>query len=345
MPRDRLIALMLIAPAVVGAVFSLVRFAQEGGDVPHEAHYKHAAKILEQQLDDDTGLVLLPAWTQRPLAYLDDGKQWEPGDDPARQPYHRYANLMVLVENDGEQGVRQLQTRFGAQSVKELFKEGPLRVLDVDVSAEGRATYDFRDALADAVAVRVSKAGEQPCTRRGAVLQCSPKDRWMRVAKEWHLVTENGREVLWAHPPPSGEKVRLRYDQLQLGKALVLSGGFTRRGSDRAKAPVRVRVLFYKGLLQGQPTTQTPEVLVDKKFPVAFNWTSQRHDVSAHAGQKGAVVFEVSSTNHSNGHFGFDAMLVDGGGPFTPPPPLPPPAVVDDAGVAPDDTTAEGGQP
>ena len=327
MKKSPWIAAFILVPVLAGAFFSLARLVSEGSDVPSEQHYQEVQRFLSSEMGDDDGLVLLPAWTLRPLVHFKT-PHWEPGDDISPLNLRRYRTLFVLVEPDGQQGLQRLQSQYG-ERLEVAFEAGPIQILKATTLPEQQVGVDFRALLDDKAKVQLHKKNEvMNCSLHvQGGWRCPGKDAWQRVNREWQLVTENGRPAIWAHPPRPGEKITIRFDHIELGKELFVSGGFSRKASTRAKAPATLRAYFYEGLLAGADFVEGKEhqnrkLLGEKKFPVGFSWDSAAFSTSQLLGQKGAVVFEVTSEDYRQGHFAFDAMLV-GGGLFSP---LPPPA-------------------
>ncbi|MCP4501299.1 MAG: hypothetical protein GY822_15170 [Deltaproteobacteria bacterium] len=351
MNKDRLIASLILVPVLAGAFFSLARLSSESDDVPTEEHYEAVANFLHQEMSKQDGLVVLPAWTLRPQVHL-QGIVWEPGDNVDTQLFHRYESLFVLVEPDGERGLELLQTRFGKE-LQKTFQVGNVEIYKVEMAKHQMAGYDFRASVDDNAVVQLHKKGKViDCSlRTTGGWRCPGKDSWQRVTRERLLVAENGRSALWAHPPRPGEKVTVRFDNLQLGTSLAVSGGFTRKASAHAKAPVRLRAFFYGDLAEEDSfvdanAKNSRVKIFEKSFEVIFDWRSAEVSTKEHAGKKGAVVFEISSKDYRQGHFAFDALLVEGGA-FTPLPPLPAPIEVNnsDGGQVETSTSAAVGTP
>lgn len=299
--RDRLWAAALLVPVVVGAIFSLVRFTLEGDDVPREADYAAAAEALERAgfSPDGDALAVLPPWSLRAHKAL---KRFAPiaSDDLAEQPLARYARLFVVVEPDAERYLEPLLARLGEPAASE--EEGRVRVLRFDLGGP-RVAYDFSARLADADIV-IEREGEvlSRCDvpAKGG-LRCAGRKHWMRLSREWLLVSENGQRVVWAHPPPAGEVLSLTWSGVPLGDEIVFRAGHTRSGSTAAKAAVHVDVVV------------DGEVLERLRYPPRFSFDATRIDTSRFAGREVEVSFRVSTKNDGKNHWAFDAVAARGG--------------------------------
>lgn len=298
MNRELGIAASLLAPILLGSVFALGRFALEGGDVPAASTYAEARQAMEAAgFDAGRGdvLAILPAWSLRPLEELKDFP-WITGDNLGERPLDRWRRLYVLVENDGEVELERLRERRGAGET--LFTSGPLRLLRFDLEAP-RVMADLGRSLAQAEVRILDARGEEAVactTRRRDGKGCPGRKGWQRVSREHLLVTENGDEAVWAHPPPLPEKLEVAWPEVELGSSLVLRAGFTRTGADKARAPVHVDVM-----LDG-------ERLERVSFEPAFDFRSVRLDTDKDKGKRARVSFVISSRDNANSHFAFDAF-------------------------------------
>lgn len=241
--RDRLIATALLLPIGVAVAFSIARLALEAGDVPDDDDLAAAAAhIAEQKLDDDDAIAVLPPWSLRPLLALQEhSARVVASDGPWWQLTRgRVRRLLVLREPDAEPWLAHLDlppaastTTFGVVTVTAHDAGGP-------------ALFDFRERLGDAtVDVGAAPGGgeRQPCSEpvRGGV-HCGGRPAWLRVAREWALVTENGSDVVAAHPPKAGEALTLSWVDVDVGASLVVAAGHTRDAAQRASAAVRLTV-------------------------------------------------------------------------------------------------------
>src|SRR5258708_1357079 len=110
--RNRTGVLML-APVVVAAIWSLVRLLAYPSHVPRDADYLQAAQVLKAQAAaTGDAVAVLPAWSLRPYPFLRDAPLIAPDTLPDG-PLDRYKRLFVVAEPDADAAVRRLTTRLG----------------------------------------------------------------------------------------------------------------------------------------------------------------------------------------------------------------------------------------
>lgn len=298
---DRLIGVALIAPVVVGLCFSGLRFVQEADDVPDDAAYDAARLQCEQwgfSLPQDA-VTVLPAWSLRAHQYL---RSLEPlsGDMLAERPLDRIARLFVLVEPDGEDAFAALLERLGSPATHQRIDNVVLYRFDLG------GPYVSYDLVANLTAAEVGIEGKNgeiaPCELRiRDGVACAGAPVWQRVSREHLLVTENSQRVVWAHPPPAGNTLVLRWRETPSARELVFSAGFTRRGADSATAPV---VVEFRASGQRIGTIQ---------FPPQFAFTTHRVQLPAEATHGGEFEIRIHTASNEKSHWAFDAFLSRGG--------------------------------
>ena len=303
MTKDARIAAALLIPVVVGALFSLVRFALEGSDVPRDEDYDAAlAVIVEQGYDRGLDAVaVMPPWSLRASQHLRTLSLIS-ADLLHERPLHRYRRLFLVVEPDAGRWLRPLLDTLGAPSQEQ--DAGRVDVLTFELAGP-RVTYDFRERLFDAV-VEIGDVSGAPepkalCDRRSdRGWSCPSRPSWQRVTRQHLLVSENGDDALWVHPPPRGEELILSYANVELGDVLVLRAGHTREGVDRAKAPVVVRVLV------------ADQEVARVERDVRFHFRTDVIDTSRFHGQRADVAFRIHTENNGSNHFAIDAYAARG---------------------------------
>lgn len=300
MTRDARLAGLLLLPLIAGALFSLARFALEGADVPRDEDYRAARAVLDESgfVPGVDAVAVLPPWSLRAHQHL-RGLKPVSGDLLEEVPLHRHRRLFLVVEPDADRWLDPALERHGAPSLEK--PAGRLRVLVFDLGG-AKTTYDFREHLFDAE-VRVADARGQTrasCDRRLARgWGCQGRPSWQRATRQWLLVTENGEDAIWAHPPVRGEALELTWREVPLGDALVVRAGHTREGSDRAKAPVVVEVL-----IGGAPVARLER-------DVRFHYRTDVVDTSRFAGRRADVTLRVSTEDNGTNHFAIDAWAAD----------------------------------
>ncbi len=298
MGRDARWAILLGAPLVVAVVFSLARVAAEPFHVPAEEDYPAARAVLDEAgyAPAVDAWAVLPPWSLRAWKHLGDRKPMS-GDGLWRRPLHRYARLFVVVEPDAGQFLQPLQQRLGPPAAEK--EAGRLRVLRWDLGGP-HVAFDFTAHVEDAtVRILASNGAATPCetvTRGGKA--CAGRGAWMKVTRQWLLVSENGDEALWAHPPPPGQTLELRWDNVTLGPSIVVRAGHTREGADRATGEVRLHI-----------KVDDREVGVVRRKP-AFDFVPEEIPIPGVTGPGHTVTFQVETDQDATNHFVLDAYAV-----------------------------------
>ena len=292
----------ILLPTVIAGVFSLWAFWSEGHNVPAAEDYQAAAATLDAKWTEGDLLTVLPAWSLRPFEFI-RGRERITGDAVVNAPLHRARRLIVVAEPDSERTVAELTSRLGPPAA--LLDRPRLRVLAFNVYSGGVA-HDFRADLSAASVSLTTSKGDVLCPPSHHVFQCAGRKNWQRVEREFVLVTENSADAIWAHPPPRGETLRLQWNAIPLGDAVVVRGGFDRDGSSKAQAPVRINIV---ATTEAGDSVEVGSIT----FPVAFAYRTTRLPMPpAVRGQQATLTFEVSSSNNSSANFAFDAMTVFG---------------------------------
>jgi hypothetical protein len=232
--RDRVVATLILVPVVVAVVVSYARLVAERADVPGDDDIAAAAASARDAAGDDGAIVILPPWSVRPLAALGEAADHVVASDgpAAALLVGRYARVVAIVEPDAAPwraalaplGAPQSEQAFGPVVVQTFVGGGPARF----------------DALAAFATAHVDVDGT-PCVERvdrGAVVgvRCPGDVAALRVTREYALVSENGRRVVRLPTPARGQRVALRFDDVDLGDTLVVAAGHTRTGAERGRA-------------------------------------------------------------------------------------------------------------
>lgn len=301
-PRDLGVAALLLVPVLAGAAFSLVRYAQETGDIPADAHYAAIAEAMEGQgFDaDKDGLAVLPPWSLRPHVFL---KRYRPmgSDQLGERPLHRYARLFVVLEPDHEPHSAALFNKHGRGEL--VAEAGPVQLVRYDFG-EPRALFDLRARLRDAQVRLTDKDGDtvQACERwTGSAWRCGKRKDWQRVEAEWQLVSENGQRAIWAHPPKRAERLEIAWDDVPFGDGLVLRGGHTRTGADHARGPVEVEVWI------------GDEQLAALDYPPRFSFDATTLDTAKFKGRRDRLTLRIYTRRNGKQHWAFDGWTFAGG--------------------------------
>ncbi len=284
----------MLGPVALAALFAVVRLGLETADVPADDAYPalYAALAADGFDAGQDAIAVFPAWSLR--AWVDAPVRPISSDVLSEDDLLRYRRVYLVVEPDPSDE----HERFVAQrGPGELVHEGGrLRLVRYALSGP-RVVYDFREHLQDAVIEIQDRSGETQvvCTDVIALgVHCDGRKEWQRLTREWRLVTENGREVMWAHPPKKPERLVVKYPGAG-AQTLSVGWGFTRTGSEKKDAPVHFTVRV------------GDEVVLDESVPRAFRFRQK----TVRAAQPGPVTFEIwAEQSNARAHFTFDAYAL-----------------------------------
>lgn len=298
MTRAALVAALIVLPLVLSAVVDLALLAREGTHVPEDREYTDARDaLLRDGFDAQNDVIaILPAWSLRPLQATHD-LPWISGDLLWERPLDRHRRVYVVVERDGEEAFERV--REGPYAATRVIETRALALWRIDVGGPHVTTDFARDlSRADVRIVDASGTTLTTCAEpvRGG-FRCAGRKPWQRVTRERALVTENGDDVVWAHAPPKGETIEVRFADVTLGNSVVLRAGHTRTGSDKARAPVDVDVLFEN------------EILLARAVPPRFHFATDRIDTQARSGARGTLTIRIHTVDESSQHFAFDGFV------------------------------------
>jgi hypothetical protein len=273
----------------------LVALTLETGDVPADDDYAAVAEALNAAPFDPAQdrVVILPPWSLRPLVALKH-LPWITGDHLATRPAHRLRDLYLVVEPDADADLEAIEARWGWPEL--IAKAGDVQLMKLSTGAP--TVVDDLAARLTTATIQLTKGGTiTPCDKRsGDGFRCEGRKGWQRVSRERRLVTENGDLVVWAHPPPKGERLEITWPGVALDEQLIIRAGFARKGANWAKAPVRLRVRV------------GDEEIASLEREPAFDFRADIVDTQAFAGQKRPVTFWIDTRNNSKAHFAFDAF-------------------------------------
>jgi hypothetical protein len=279
--------------ALIGVpiLWTAVVWIQEAARIPADADRTQAARAVHEGWQEGDALAIAPPWALRNLAVLGD---LEPTFDPQlaeRPPDAR--RLWVVAEREGEPTLEALARRFPLELREE---HGRMSVARFGLGQQ--RGFHVVDHLARARVSIEGKGPAVPCDRwRAERWDCQGRPDWQHVSAEFLDVDMAPRRALWAHPPPAGETLWLRFPGVTLGRELELWGGHTVHGAQSAKAAVQVRAL-----LDGQP-------LGSASFPPAYPMRGKRLDTSALAGRTGELALAIDTPDNGANHFCVDAVI------------------------------------
>jgi hypothetical protein len=289
--------MLLLAPVCGALLFSCVRLILERDDVPELADYQAVRVALDEEhhfARAHDALAVLPPWSLRPLEAVG---ALDPisGDALFARPLHRHQRLFVLVEPDGEDDLDAFVAKHGPPAGRQQL--GRVALLRFELR-EAPVVFDFAARIEDAEVSLVRGddvvACDVPLARGFA---CRGQKEWLRVQRQWLLVSENGDEALWTPPPPRGQRIDVRFRHVPLGRALVVRAGHTRDGADRARAPARITIS-----IDGARRTTL------ERAP-AFAFTTNTVELPALEGTH-TVTFSIDTDDDTQSAFAWDAYTI-----------------------------------
>lgn len=292
---DGTVAGLLLAPALIGGLYALAALVLEGGDVPADSDYVALSDALDGASFDPAQdrVAILPPWSLRPLVVF-KRFPWISADALHERPAHRLRDLYLIVEPDGEDDLEAAEQRWGPSEL--VAQSGPVQLLKLGTGK--RTVVDDLSARLKSATVRLSRGGNvTPCDQpHGDGFRCKGRKGWQRVSRARKLVSENGDVVVWAHPPPRGERLEITWPDVRLDDELVIRTGATRTGANWAVAAVRLRVRIGE------------EEVANLEREPAFGLQTHHVDTKALSGQRQPVTFWIDTRNNSKNHFTFDAF-------------------------------------
>lgn len=282
------LALGLVALPLLWCVLA---FAVEQARIPADADLVQAAELVRRGYRAGDQVAVAPEWALRGLSQLGD---LNPTFDPhlAERP-PAAERLWVVAEPEGRATLRALEARY---AVDERAQLGRVEVVRFRIGA-GRP-YRAVDHLAEAEVTIVARSGPVPCDRwRESRWDCEGRPDWQHVGAEWLDVDFAPRQVIWAHPPPTGERLLLRFPDVAFGARIEVLAGHTVHGAQFAKAPVQVVVRASDvevGRLERQPG-----------YPLQA-FTIGSGEV---AGRRGTLELEISTPDNGANHFALDVAV------------------------------------
>ncbi len=284
--RDRPVYLLLALLLLIGWEATATvyqRFA-----APTEADWQRAAKLLGEQRKQGGGdrepLLFAPLWVE-PLG---------------RYHFRRMVDLELSTLSDVDRFERIWQVSIRGARHPWLAGKQPSRVWEAGrvklslfaSSRPAKVLYDFHDQLGRAT---VDRAGPSPARcrrtmiprarrRPGPRFVCDARRRWNWVG--WHLAEVGHRpyRCIFAHPVDN-HRMRIAYDDVPLGDQLVVYTGiddFENRKKAQGKVVLQVFI------------DDQRVATVDHQN--AWPWHRSEIDTAGHAGKRGKVRFEISTS-------------------------------------------------
>lgn len=290
-PGQRLLPWAWLALLVLPLVALLIAQLVQRSRIPSDADLAAAVALVRAELKPGDQLALAPFWALRSMQWAGDLK---PTFDPLLDQRPPAADrLWVVADPEGVQTLDRLAARYPTEH-RQQFGRATVACFRTSRSVSFHAVEQLERAK---VSIE-SGSGSVSCGKwnldRWA---CDGKPDWQHVGAEWLDVDFAPRQVVWAHPPPAGERLLVRFAGVPLTDRLEVSAGHTVHGANYGAAPVQIVVRANGteiGRLQREPGFPL------RAYPI---------DSSALRGMAVDLEFEISTTNNGANHFVFDAVI------------------------------------
>jgi hypothetical protein len=329
MVRGRVIPVLFLLAVVLATAWSLARFVAEGADTPTDRDVAAAAAHLQgQHLTDDDVVIVAPPWSMAPLRALGaDARVAVAADGPWDVLHrHRHARVFLWAEPDAEPWLSgRVHDVLAAPASKRPF--GAMEVSSVaDVMARADFTRSFGSASVGLAGI--TNGVVSPCTEVsrgiGGGVRCAGQPRSVRVAREWAQVTENGADVIVVQPAPAPQALRIGWDNVSMGRTIVVAAGHLRQAVARLPAgkgaitigvfvdDTRVAVIERQPsfIVEPQRRGLVERFVADR--PARSGFVVDVVDTKAFAGESHRVRFEVTTDFAEGNAFAIDAFIPGG---------------------------------
>ncbi|MBN2361915.1 MAG: hypothetical protein JXR83_20865 [Deltaproteobacteria bacterium] len=288
---QRLRAAAWLALIAVPPLLLVIALALQRSRIPGDGDLAAAVALVRAEKKPADQLALAPFWALRAMQWAGD---LQPTFDPLLDQRPPAAErLWVIAEPEGVSAIDRLAARYPTE-VRRRFGRATVACFHTARSF----TFHAVERIAQARVALVSGGGSVNCDQWNADRwTCPGKPDWQHVGVEWLDVDFSPRPAVWAHPPPAGERLLIRFEKVQLTAQLEVLAGHTVHGANYGGAPVQVVVRANGteiGRLQREP---------------GFPLRSHRIDSSALQGMTVELEFEISTTNNGANHFVFDALI------------------------------------
>lgn len=259
--------------------------------VPSDDDLARAGRYIENNFSPGDALAISPAWALRGTQFVGDLK---PVFDPHLVDHPPEAErLWVLAEPEGHVDIDDLGKKFQLTERKDFGR------VQVALLRLGRQRgFHAVDHIAEAQVHIETQGSPVACDQwKNKRWSCRGRPDWQHIGVEALDVDLAPREVIWAHPPPAGEQLVLRFAAVQLGQSLDIMAGNTVHGAQFAKAAVQIALRIGDHDL-GQHAFS------------GYPLQSWRIDTQAWAGQSQSLELRVSTRDNGANHFALDAVVV-----------------------------------
>lgn len=290
-PRHRLLPWAWLALLLLPLIGLLIAQLVQRSRIPSDADLAAAVALVRAELKPGDQLALAPFWALRSMQWAGD---LQPTFDPLLDQRPPAADrLWVVAEPEGVRTLDRLAEKYPTERRQQFGKAS------VACFRTGRSlSFHAVEQLARAKVTLEGGGGTVNCGKWNKDRwDCDGKPDWQHVGAEWLDVDFAPRQVVWAHPPPAGERLLIRFEGVPLTDRLEVMAGHSVHGANYGSAPVQI-VARANG-------TEVGRLQREPGFPLR----SYLFDTSALRGMAVDLEFEVSTTNNGANHFVFDAMI------------------------------------
>ncbi|MFB6263203.1 MAG: hypothetical protein ABEL76_06190 [Bradymonadaceae bacterium] len=293
------LAVVLAGPLLLG-----IHFLWLTSDVS-PSEWRKPARYLENELGANDAIVVEPHWNEDPLPHLSDvGSQVRRQKRVLPADLQGVERLWLLSEADRvDRGLERLPFEAGAPDGRSF---GDVVVRSLDVPDWLQFEYAFSDHLASADVAHVDSDGEVALDCRQwdgdqNRWPCGERDQFVWVGRTMLMVGGDPHHCIWAHPPPQGRTLRIRFPDVPLDAALRLRAGLSFEASlSKRGTPVELSIAV------------DGERRLSRTFaPKKTSWPAMRVDTSGSTGRRADVTVRVRSEKVFERYFCFDGWVLD----------------------------------
>ena len=284
-------ALILPAVLLLLLLFIIAQWIRGAAHIPSDASLQKAGAYIVQNVQTDDAVAISPPWAMRGLQFL-------PGLKPVFDPQlalhpPEAARLWVLAEPEGRAQIEQLGEHHQLLQDKTF---GRVQVALFDMGAQ--RSFHATDHLAEAHVQIDTKSAPVLCDQwKNNRWSCRGRPDWQHVGVEALDVDLAPRPIIWAHPPPAGETLRVQFTKVPLAAAVDVMAGNTVHGAQFGKAPISID-LYIDGKKLGSHSFSG--------YPLQ-RW---RFDSKAWSGQTHSLTLALHTRDNGANHFAFDFVVV-----------------------------------
>ncbi len=290
-PQQLLLGLLILL-----SLFSLGTQISESYQVPRDEDYLLAKnKLLELNYEKEIdALVILPAWSLRPLQSLGDFNPIS-ADFVHLFPQLPYKRIFVLEEADAQAPMKQIEDTYGTPV--DSWSLGRIQLHHFVSKNPSQGT--FAGNIEQALVTTQKNDLVSDCMWRNQSHQCGSGSKPIYVKSKWLRTTQNATELISLSPPKNKEQLKITFSKQKHQPYLIVYGGHPRSTLKKKPKKVSISILLnnkkVKTLKWGN---QFPMEMVSIKIPEDQN---QEHELS--------FVFEGSQRNKST--FGINGFWAD----------------------------------